>query len=101
MSEQVDLTNCDREPIHIPGSIQPHGAMIVCDPASFIILFYSSNLGEVTGYAGGAPVGLPLSVVLGEQVAHDVRNAAAKAGRIGNRRRGHGRQNCPTAYTPR
>jgi len=80
MSEQVDLTNCDREPIHIPGSIQPHGAMIVCDPASFIILFYSSNLGEVTGYAGGAPVGLPLSVVLGEQVAHDVRNAAAKAG---------------------
>jgi len=29
---QVDLTNCDREPIHIPGSIQPHGAMLVIDP---------------------------------------------------------------------
>ncbi|MGV3615354.1 MAG: ATP-binding protein [Fimbriimonas sp.] len=25
----LDLTTCDREPIHIPGSIQPHGAMIV------------------------------------------------------------------------
>ncbi|WP_322516011.1 ATP-binding protein [Rhodopseudomonas palustris] len=24
----VDLTNCDREPIHIPGSIQPHGLLI-------------------------------------------------------------------------
>ena len=23
--EAVDLNNCDREPIHIPGSIQPHG----------------------------------------------------------------------------
>ena len=21
----VDLTNCDREPIHVPGAIQPHG----------------------------------------------------------------------------
>lgn len=23
------LTECDREPIHIPGSIQPHGALLV------------------------------------------------------------------------
>ena len=26
-----DLTICDQEPIHIPGSIQPHGMMLVCD----------------------------------------------------------------------
>ncbi|WP_230271760.1 ATP-binding protein [Deinococcus sp. 6YEL10] len=25
----VDLTNCDREPIHIPGAAQPHGVMLV------------------------------------------------------------------------
>jgi light-regulated signal transduction histidine kinase (bacteriophytochrome) len=30
-SGEADLTNCDREPIHIPGSIQPHGAMLVYD----------------------------------------------------------------------
>lgn len=24
----VDLTNCDREPIHVPGSIQPHGFLL-------------------------------------------------------------------------
>lgn len=24
---QVDLTNCDREPIHIPCTIQPFGAL--------------------------------------------------------------------------
>jgi chemotaxis family two-component system sensor kinase Cph1 len=25
---RVDLTNCDREPIHLPGSIQPHGFLL-------------------------------------------------------------------------
>ena len=30
----VDLTACDREPIHIPGAIQPHGLMLVVDVAS-------------------------------------------------------------------
>ena len=28
----VDLGNCDREPIHIPGSIQPHGALLAFTP---------------------------------------------------------------------
>ncbi|CAN5875228.1 bacteriophytochrome BphP [soil metagenome] len=27
----VDLDTCDKEPIHIPGSIQPHGALIALD----------------------------------------------------------------------
>ena len=30
-TQTVDLTNCDREPIHIPGSIQPHGALLAVD----------------------------------------------------------------------
>lgn len=29
LDREVDLTNCDREPIHIPGAILPHGAMLV------------------------------------------------------------------------
>ena len=27
--QEVDLTACDREPIHIPGAVQPHGALLV------------------------------------------------------------------------
>ena len=27
-ASSVDLTNCDREPIHVPGSIQPHGFLL-------------------------------------------------------------------------
>jgi light-regulated signal transduction histidine kinase (bacteriophytochrome) len=26
--EQPDLSVCDREPIHIPGAIQPHGVLL-------------------------------------------------------------------------
>jgi light-regulated signal transduction histidine kinase (bacteriophytochrome) len=33
----ADLTNCDREPIHIPGSIQPHGALLALDPATLTV----------------------------------------------------------------
>ena len=28
-----DLTACDREPIHIPGAIQPHGLLLIADAA--------------------------------------------------------------------
>lgn len=30
---QVDLTNCEQEPIHLPGSIQPHGVLLVLKEA--------------------------------------------------------------------
>jgi two-component system, chemotaxis family, sensor kinase Cph1 len=30
----IDLTDCDREQIHIPSAIQPHGTLLVVDPAS-------------------------------------------------------------------
>ncbi|AMR30676.1 histidine kinase [Mucilaginibacter sp. PAMC 26640] len=41
----VDLTNCDREPIHIPGKIQSHGFIIVID-RKCIVRFHSENLVE-------------------------------------------------------
>ncbi len=33
----LDLTACDREPIHIPGAVQPHGALLVLDRNSLRI----------------------------------------------------------------
>ena len=41
-SASPDLTLCDREPIHIPGSIQPHGLLLVTDVRT----------GRVEGVAG-------------------------------------------------
>lgn len=45
----VDLTNCDREPIHIPGAILPHGAMLIVDPATMQIEQVAGNTGRLFG----------------------------------------------------
>lgn len=50
MSEQVDLTNCDREPIHIPGSIQPHAAIFVLEDPTLKILQVSANVSSQVGF---------------------------------------------------
>lgn len=44
-----DLTTCDREPIHIPGSIQPHGALLCVRPADGVIVQASDNLAAFLG----------------------------------------------------
>ena len=46
--KQVDLTNCDREPIHIPGSIQPFGFMIATQ-SDFTICMASENVADYLG----------------------------------------------------
>lgn len=40
----VDLSNCDKEPIHIPGKIQSHGFLIAVDKNSLSITFISENV---------------------------------------------------------
>ncbi|WP_126973243.1 ATP-binding protein [Gynurincola endophyticus] len=39
----VNLTNCEQEPIHIPGSIQPHGFLLGLKEDEFVIDFCSAN----------------------------------------------------------
>jgi chemotaxis family two-component system sensor kinase Cph1 len=41
----TDLTNCDREPIHIPGNIQSHGFLIGIDQ-QFVITYCSDNVSK-------------------------------------------------------
>jgi light-regulated signal transduction histidine kinase (bacteriophytochrome) len=76
----VDLSNCDREPIHIPGSIQPHGAMLVCNPETSEVLYASRTAEDLLGKRNSSLIGLSLPEVLGPGPAHDLRNAAAKVG---------------------
>lgn len=44
----VDLTNCDREPIHIPGSIQPHGALLAFARNGTLVI-HSDNANALLG----------------------------------------------------
>lgn len=41
---KVSLDNCHKEPIHIPGSIQPHGFLLVVDPETLKICYFSENI---------------------------------------------------------
>lgn len=45
----VNLQNCESEPIHIPGSIQPHGFLLSVHPENFNIHFCSANIADFTG----------------------------------------------------
>ena len=40
---EADLSNCEREQIHIAGSIQPHGARLVASEPDLIIRQASAN----------------------------------------------------------
>lgn len=63
--EAGDLTTCDREPIHIPGSIQPHGVLLSLDEPSLIVLQASENAGGVFGCDLSDVVGTALPKLLG------------------------------------
>lgn len=60
LHQGADLTNCDREPIHIPGAIQPHGVLLVLREPSLVICQVSENTQDL--------LGLPVSQVLGQNL---------------------------------
>ncbi len=45
----ADLDSCAIEPIHIPGAIQPHGALAVLDATSGAVVQVSANFAGFTG----------------------------------------------------
>ncbi|MBC8049863.1 MAG: GAF domain-containing protein [Chitinophagales bacterium] len=47
--DMVNLDNCDREPIHIPGAILPHGVMLVLDCTTLEILQAAGNTSALLG----------------------------------------------------
>jgi light-regulated signal transduction histidine kinase (bacteriophytochrome) len=61
---EADLTTCDREPIHIPGSIQPHGVLLVMDRQTLRIEQVAGDAGSLIGAADARLSGMPLSAVL-------------------------------------
>lgn len=56
----VNLTNCDQEPIHIPGSIQPHGFLLGILAATGIVDYCSANTLEY--------IGIPHEEILGKSL---------------------------------
>ena len=64
-----DLTTCDREPIHVPGAIQPHGVLLALDPATMTAVMVSANTGEMLGIEPEDGLGRALSAFVGSEAA--------------------------------
>lgn len=59
----VDLTNCDKEPIHIPGKVQSHGFLIAVDKSAFTISYASDNVSDFLNESAKNLLNQPLSAL--------------------------------------
>lgn len=67
----IDLSNCDKEPIRTPGSIQPHGFLLTLSP-QLVVLQASANLAQHTGVDASASAGNTLGALIGEEAAERI-----------------------------
>nr|WP_244965909.1 hypothetical protein [Pseudomonas zeshuii] len=68
-TQPLDLAQCDREPIHIPGSIQPHGILLAIDPDTQTI---QQVAGDTVRFLTRNPtdlLGQPVDTVFGAEAA--------------------------------
>jgi light-regulated signal transduction histidine kinase (bacteriophytochrome) len=72
----VDLTNCDREPIHLLGAVQPFGFLVAVD-ADWRVTRASTNIEAFLGVAHRDLIGAPLASVIAVEALHSLRNRMA------------------------
>ncbi len=68
----VDLTNCDREPIHLLGEIQPFGFLLAVT-GQWMVAHASDNTQAFLGDAPEALIGHSLTEVLDGHAVHEIR----------------------------
>jgi len=67
--QDLGLSACDREPIHIPGSIQPHGVLFALSRSDGTVTHASLNTAAVFGIDTFSILGKPLGDALPEIAA--------------------------------
>jgi light-regulated signal transduction histidine kinase (bacteriophytochrome)/CheY-like chemotaxis protein len=72
MNQQVDLTNCDREPIHVPGSVQPFGFLLAL-LSDFTVCIASDNVAEFLGDECADVMQRPIAEVFSEAAVKAIR----------------------------
>ena len=70
---KADLTNCEREPIHVPGAIQPFGFLIAVT-ADWMVARASANCAEFISRVPESLLNQPLLSVFAEKAVHAIRN---------------------------
>ena len=69
---KVDLSNCDREPIHVPGSVQPFGFLLAL-LSDFTVCIASDNVADYLGCDCAEIMQRPLADVLSEAAIKAIR----------------------------
>jgi len=72
-----DITECAREPIHLLGSVQSHGALLALAEPDLTITVASANTTAVLGVAPDVLLGLPVADILGAEQARQLHEAAS------------------------
>lgn len=76
--DRVTLTNCEHEPIHIPGSIQPHGFLLGLTKKDLIVTFCSGNVDEYLGVSHEQLLEKSFETVFGTEPAAALRAYTGK-----------------------
>lgn len=82
---EVDLDTCAREPIHIPGKIQPRGCLLAVRAADLVVVQCSTNVAERLGRTADELLGQPLSAALGAPGAQLVARHVSTSPRLQGR----------------
>ncbi|MFI2741875.1 ATP-binding protein [Zhouia sp. PK063] len=72
---KVDLTNCDKEPIHILGKTQKHGVLLVCELSDYRILQASENTFTFFGLSTDTILDANLADVLNKKAFKFIKKA--------------------------
>ena len=78
MNEAIDLTDCEHEPITIPGSIQPHGILLVLRGIGLTVVQASANLPLFLDVAPSEMLGQPVGQWFDEASANALGEAAQR-----------------------
>ncbi|MFE7059571.1 ATP-binding protein [Streptomyces californicus] len=67
VSQEFDLSQCVREPIHLLGGVQSYGALVAARLDDAVVDTVSRNAADVLGRAAGELVGRPFTELIGDE----------------------------------
>lgn len=67
VSQEFDLSQCVREPIHLLGGVQSYGALVAARLDDAVVDTVSRNAADVLGRAAGDLLGRPLTELIGDE----------------------------------
>ncbi len=79
----LNLSACDREPIHIPGAIQPHGVLFALDEPERRVVAVSANVELHLGSGAASLLGQPFSTIVDRGSMMAIEGAGTADGRHG------------------